>query len=55
VDVVERAVASYLTDTREGRAPRRRALLALLDKLNDESLSYLDRLTAVHERMRGEE
>jgi len=54
--IAEAMCASWAADSDPtSRAARRGAILRVLDRLNDEALSFYDRLTAAHTRMREED
>jgi hypothetical protein len=50
--IVEAMCASWAIDTRQNRELRRGAIMRTLDKINDEALSFFDRVTAAHALMR---
>lgn len=50
--VIERAVTSYLEDTdEESKQMRRRGIIRAIEKLNAESLEFVDRMTALQEKI----
>jgi hypothetical protein len=54
LDTVERVVLSVLADTdAASRATRRPVALRLLDKIGEELLTLMDRVTAARARMEG--
>jgi hypothetical protein len=51
--VLEHAIKSYLVDESSNRDFRRRSLMNLLDKISDESLAFIDRLTEARAQLKG--